>query len=303
VLSIPVVVGALPMWILLHPPCANSPTPAEYGLPDYRTVSIPGPDGVTWPGYFIPGVGDGAPSRTGAVIVAPGALGAGVGGTLYETHIIPLAGYNLLTVGAVVCGRGGVHSLGYVEAAQIDDVVAYLNNNPDGITVDPDKIAIHGYSSAGAAAIFAAARNPGISAVLAEGNYYNLDAYLSTSQTTNFLEALLIGSARVTYRVATGHDASVLNPLQAIGDIPPRPVFLIYGSLEAERGGARFLLERAQAAVRSAGSSQRFPQLWIVPGVGHGGYVQTGTAYGRYVVSFYDCALFEECAAWYALWN
>jgi alpha/beta superfamily hydrolase len=246
----------------------------------------------------MPGQGD-APARAAITILVPPAYGGDRGGQLHEAAHLVRAGYSALTFEAVVCARGGVHSLGPLEAAQIDDAIAYLRHNPDGIRADLTKIAIHGYSSAGASGLFAAARRPDIAAVLAEGNYYDLDAYLSTTS-NNPLEGLLIASARLTYRLVTGQAPDVLAPINAIPQIPPRPIFLIYGSLEAKRGGAEKLLAAAQAARPGT-----FAKLWIVEGVEHGGY-QAGPGgpveYARYVVSFYDCALLQQCAEWDALW-
>lgn len=297
-LLVPTLIGAVPMWFLLHPPCQseNIGTPEQFNLP-YREVSIPASEGGAWDGYYLPGSGE----REGITIIVPPAYIAARGGQLYEAVHLVRAGYSVLTFESVVCARGGVHSLGPMEAAQIDDALAYLQNNPDGIRADLTKIALHGFSSAGASSLFAAARRPDIAAVLAEGNYYDLDAYLSAVSATNPLEALMVGSARLTYRLSTGQDPDVLAPIQAIPKIPPRPIFLIYGSLEAKRGGADKLLTAAQAA-----HPQAFVRLWIVDGVEHGEYQQgPGGAdeYARYVVSFYDCALMAQCEAWEALWE
>jgi dienelactone hydrolase len=297
-LLVPALIGAGAMWFLLHPPCqgSNIGTPEQFGLA-YREVRIPASEGGIWDGYYLPGSGE----RAAITIIVPPAYIAARGGQLYEAVHLVRAGYSALTFESVVCARGGVHSLGPLETAQIEDAIAYLEDNPDGIRADLAKIALHGFSSAGASSLFAAARRPDIAAVLAEGNYYDLDAYLSTGSATNLLEALMVGSARLTYRLSTRQDPEVLAPIQAIPKIPPRPIFLIYGALEAERGGGRKLLAAAQAA-----HPQAFARLWIVEGVEHGKY-QHGPGgadeYARYVVSFYDCALMSQCEAWEALWQ
>jgi fermentation-respiration switch protein FrsA (DUF1100 family) len=68
-----------------------------------------------------------------------------------------------------------------------------------------------------------------------------------------------------------------VSPLAHIAEIKPRPVFLIYGEFEADHG---------QALYAAAGEPR---QLWIVPGVGHGGY-QTAypDEYERRVIEFFD---------------
>lgn len=292
--------GVVPMWLLLHPSCAVTTTPASEGF-TYQAINIPNREGCVWRGYFIPAQGTPNTARNRVTIIAPPAYNGDAGATLYETKVLVQAGFQVLTFESVVCARGGVHSLGALEAAQIEDALAYLKQNSAALNVDLTKIALHGFSSAGASSIFAAARTPEIAAVLAEGNYFDLDSYMSISQSDNPLINVVVFAMRLTYRLSTGQDPAVLTPISAITHIPPRPLFLIYGSPEVERGGAKQLLAAAQAA---APASINFPKLWIVPGSGHGGYIYAGeTEYARYAVSFYDCALNADCAAWTQMWE
>lgn len=293
VIVVPIIGGAIPMWIFIHPPCGPSgKTPADYGL-KYQEVTIPASTGERWRGFFMPGTKD-------ATIISPTAYGGDRGGGLYESALLAQAGYNVLTIESVVCAGRSVHSLGYVETSQIGDALAYLNHNTDGIQVNMSRIAMLGFSSAGASSIMAAPRYPEIAAVVAEGNYYNIDAYLSQSQSEGFFDALIVFGARLTYRLSTGQDSSVASPINSIGKIPPRPIYLIYGSLEAVRGGAQ---QEADAVL--AADPNAFVKLWIVPGSEHGGYtfVVGAEEYKRHVVPFYDCALFQQCDAWNLLWK
>jgi hypothetical protein len=101
----------------------------------------------------------------------------------------------------------------------------------------------------------------------------------------------------VTYRLTTGYDVTVLSPLDAITKIPPRPIFLIYGSIEPSLPGAKEQLATVRAADPNAPAD-----LWVVPGAWHGGYVSVAAAeYERRVVAFYDCALLAQCGQWNAL--
>jgi fermentation-respiration switch protein FrsA (DUF1100 family) len=83
------------------------------------------------------------------------------------------------------------------------------------------------------------------------------------------------------YRLDTGVDPAHVSPVTDIGRISPRPVLLIYGEHEAERGGAGLLLDAAREP----------KELWIVPGAGHGGYIGAAPQeYERRVIAFLDNA-------------
>ncbi|MFN8418182.1 MAG: hypothetical protein U0528_02880 [Anaerolineae bacterium] len=289
-LIVPLLLGALPMWVLLHPGCNQTPDPSAYGFSNFQTVQIPAQEGGSWRGYYLAGSGE----RADMLILVPAAYNGDAGGSLHEVQTLAQAGYSALTIESVVCARGGVHTLGPYEAVQVEDALRYLPTNTDGIPTSFSKIGLHGFSSAGASSIFAAARDLRIAAVLAEGNYSDLDAYLSVGGSGNVLEALMVFAARSAYRLISGLDTDALTPVRAISQIPPRPIFLIYGELEAIRGGAQKLVAAAKAADPSAKV-----ELWIVPGVEHGGYIyaQGGLEeYRQRVVSFFDCALLEKCS-------
>jgi hypothetical protein len=294
--------GAVPMWFLLHPACARTNTPASVGF-TYQDVSIPNREGGTWQGYFIPAQNPADSTEKQALIIVPPAFNGDAGAMLHEAKLLVQGGFPVLMFESVVCARGGVHSLGALEAAQIEDAMAYVQQNSDALNVDVDRIGLHGYSSAGASSIFAAARMPTIKAVLAEGNYYDLDSYLNVGRGGNFFESVSVFAMRLTYRISTGQDPAVLTPINAIAAIPPRAVFLIYGSLEAERGGARKLLAAAEANMPD---TAHFPKLWIVPNVEHGGYIYGAggeAEFARYAVSFYQCALMDACTVWTEMWE
>ncbi len=288
---LPLMVGAVPMWILIHPGCRpDGNTPANSGL-KYQDIRVSGPSGTTYSAFFIPGTKDG-------LIIVPPAYGGGRGGMLYEGALLVQGGYNVLTFEAGLCMKTGRHSLGYLEVEEIADVLDYLKRNPDKLPFNPARIALHGFSSAGATSLMAAARFPEIRAVLAEGGYHSMESYLGLSNATNVLQTMMFWGARTAYRLAIGYDASVLDPYGAVRQIPPRPIYFVYGSLEPSLPGARASLEAVRAVQPGA-----FADLWIVEGATHGSYTYTAGVeeYKRHVLPFYDCALMNECDAWKAL--
>jgi fermentation-respiration switch protein FrsA (DUF1100 family) len=79
------------------------------------------------------------------------------------------------------------------------------------------------------------------------------------------------------YWLQTGIPAAQVSPVDAIRQISPRPVLLIHGQREAPR-------TQPEAQLQAAGEPR---SLWIVPGVGHGGYYQASPPeFERRVVEF-----------------
>src|SRR5450432_255229 len=294
IVSAPLAAGANAMWRLLHPAClTDDRTPATYGF-QYQDISIPSATGALR-GFFIPGTKD-------ATIIVPAPYNTGRMGMLYEGSMLAGDGFNILTYETRLCAGGGVTTLGYAEANDLGDALTYLRENRDNIHVNLEHVAVHGFSAAGATALLATARFPQIAAVLAEGGYDDADQALGFQQSSGFFDSLMIFGARATYRLTTGADVNVLRPVEAIQHIPPRPVFLVYGSKEVSLPGARDELAAARSA---SNNSANIIQLWVVPGAGHGGYAAAvgEVNYKQHVLPFYNCALLKQCAAWNELWQ
>lgn len=275
-LSLPALLGGLFMLALLYPPCAaGGLTPGDFGYP-WEDVTLTARAGGRFRGYFIPG-------HNGAAIIMPPATNSGRDGRLAEAAILARHGYAVFIFESRRCAGMGPLSLGYREVDEVADALAYLQSRPD---VNPNRIGIQGFSSAGATAVMAAARLPALRAVVAEGGYGNFagDTFVvnHSSLPAVYFQTLFFGGARLVYRLVTGLDISVLNPAGAIGQIAPRPVLLIYGSREVSLAGGR----RQQAA---AGNNAT---LWVVEGAGHGTYLQAAPkAYQARVVEFFNRSL------------
>src|SRR5258708_37418921 len=108
----------------------------------------------------------------------------------------------------------------------------------------------------------------------------------------NMVESLMLFGARIAYRIGTGQDVSVLKPVEAIRQIPPRPIFLVYGTREISLPGAKEEL----AAARSV-NPNTFIELWLVRAATHGTYIDAvgKDQYARHVLRLYACALLDQC--------
>lgn len=227
------------------------------------------------PGWFIP-----AAPPTGATVIVLPTANAGRGDRMAEIAVYHQGGLNVLSYSSRVCVGGAPSSLGYQEAFQVGDALAYLATRSD---VDQYRIALHGFSAGSAAAIMAAARFPAVRAVVAEGGYHDFGAEVDSNAPNRLWFAPFFRfGARAAYRLITGDDMSALSPIRAISQIAPRPILLIYGTKEPSLNGGR--LEQA-----AAGSNAT---LWIVPGATHGTYLTVAPdEYSRRVIAFMTAAL------------
>jgi len=281
----PFSVGYQTMWATTRADCVEfGGTPADQGLA-YREIKIPARGGGQYRGFFIPG-----PLK--AMILIPPTGPSGRTGSLREAGIVAKHGYAVLSWESRVCA-GKPQSLGYREAEDVEDAYAYLQRNSDQLPVSLTHVGLFGFSTAGATVEMAAARNPQFTAVVAEGNYATPSdmATSTTSKPRNLTEALLGLGIRAGYWTSTGEDLANLNPLGSIGQLAPRPVLLVYGSLELAAGADRLI-----DAYHAAGTNGQI-SLWVVQGAGHGGYIdQFGeSVYAAHVLPFFDCALLAQC--------
>lgn len=278
-LSLPFLLGSLSMLGLLYAPCSQGYlTPTDLGYPA-EPITLQARAGGSFQGYFIPGV-------NGATIIMPPPFTSGRSVRLAEMEILAKRGYNIFMFESRRCAAMGPLSLGYKEVDEVADALDYLASRPD---VDPERIGIYGFSSAGATSVMAAARHPRLRAIVAEGGYGDFtENALGRNYQSGFMGyfvPLFRWGSYITYRGVTGLDISQLSPVTVIGQISPRPILLIYGTQEVSLPGGR----RQKAA---AGSNA---ELWVIEGAGHGNYLQVAPEeYERRLVTFFDTALLKQ---------
>lgn len=266
------------MFALTHPPC-NAPPGLAGDLPTPIVDHITTQDGVALEVWYYP-------SSNGAALIVMGGMAGSLGNQPPPVGELLRAGYGVLQIEGRRCGTPtSVVTLGYRESFDAEAGLEYLLGRPE---IDPERIGLFGYSMGGAASIQAAARNAGFSAVLAEGGYFNLGADIVEGDGTGpapwWMKPFLYTVAWM-YRLQTGLSAWDSSPVDVIGQISPRPIFLIYGEYEVEDGRGILQYESAREP----------KELWVVPGGSHGAnYLIAGEEYGQRVVAFFDRTLLGE---------
>jgi uncharacterized protein len=271
---LPLALGTAMMWGLTHPLCNPGGSPSQFGMA-YEDITFPSTRGVTQQGYFMAG-------GNGATVIIPPAYGNGRGGDLHYAAILNRAGFNIITFNGRVCTSYGRSSMGYVEVEDVEAAYEYLLTR---VEVDPERVTLHGFSSAGATSLIATARMPQIRGVSAEGNYVDMREAMGVDQANTYFDALFVWAASLTYRVVIGEDISVLRPITSAEQIGARPLLLIYGSRDGAVGSAARLREAALAGGADA-------ELWVIEGAGHRQYIAVaGAEFERRLVTFHCAAV------------
>lgn len=273
-LSVPFSAGVVTARALVYAHCSGGDTPPVSAY-QWESFTLQARAGGEFDGFFVHG-------NNGATVIFPPNFSAGRDSRLIEALPLVDAGYNVVVYESRRCAGMGPISLGYEEVDEVADVLDYLNNRDD---VDPTQIGIHGYSSAGATAIMAAAQYPQIRAVVAVGNYADMDDLLADN--SGGMSSVLVGLYRdglkLGYWLMIGTPLKNLSPISVIDQIAPRPILLIYGTEEPGVDTSDDLQARA-------GDNAT---LWVIEGEGHGGY-RDRADYSERAIAFFDEAFFAN---------
>jgi fermentation-respiration switch protein FrsA (DUF1100 family) len=250
---------------------------SQFDLPA-EEVRFTSRDGLTLAGWFIPG------SNGAAIILAHG-YGHSRAQLLPHADYLWRAGFSVLLFDFRNRGdsEGDTVTIGAKEALDIEGAVDYLEARRD---VDPTRIGVQGVSLGAASAILAAAETPQIRGVVAES------AFKSVSSTIDVSFEHFIGLPSFPFAPITefiiglrlGVDADDVVPANVIGEISPRPVFLIHDIVDD-----LITSDSGQVLYEAAGEPK---ELWQVPGAEHTkGWQQAREDYERRALAFWRRAL------------
>ena len=238
------------VWVLVHSPCVHSQsTPAGF-----QPVELTNENGAALLGWFKP-----PEENIDAAVVLLGGQGASRDTMLPEAEMLAQHGYSVLSIDYRTCA-GETGTLGYAEVGDLQSGVEFLKRQAGVVHVG-----VLGFSVGGITAIRGAARLPEIEAVVAMGGYSNLaDQVLATPAGAFSTRWTVQRLVLVLFQLQTGVAPGQISPISDLPAIAPRPVLLIFGANELVRA-------QGQAQFDAARDPK---ELWVVPGVGHGGYYQ-----------------------------
>jgi uncharacterized protein len=255
-------------------------TPADRGLA-YEDVTLTTSDGVALAAWYVPP--SGTPSRDAAVVLLHGAgPSSNRTSVLDEAVVLAANGYGVLLLDVRGHGRseGNAMDWGWHGNDDIAPAVDYLASRADVAAV-----AAVGMSMGGEEALTAAAADPRIRAVVAEGATRRAEADgdgLRPGPPTGWIEQVVDWIAFGTADLLSGAEPPVALRA-AVAAVAPRPVLLIAAGQVPEEAEAAALMEAAAPGAVT---------VWEVAGSGHTGGLDTAPAeWEERVVGFLDAAI------------
>ncbi len=274
---------------ILNPPNRRSPvttTPENFHLA-YETVFFNSSDGIELNGWFIP-CSSGESSKT--IIFCHG-WASNKGELLKDTHFLAEKGFNLFYFDFRGCGESkdaGISSVGYLETRDLDGAFKFITSaRPQ----QAREVYLYGCSMGGSVAVYHAAHNSEIKAVLAESTFFSFDSVIRRWSWKRLkvpyfpLAAMTIFFVKRKLKV----DPNLYSPAANIGKISV-PLFLINGDNDD-----LVSIQEAQKLIELCASPAK--DLWIVKGASHAKCPETaGIHFAEKVTEFY-CSAAQPAAA------
>ncbi|MGD2155960.1 MAG: alpha/beta hydrolase [Anaerolineales bacterium] len=254
---------------LIYPGCSSPHQLQGFGKPEEHYLITE--DGLTLRSWFYPGI-------NGAAIISMGGLGGSLGDKIPPVAPLIRNGFGVLQIDSRACANPiSPVTLG---ANELNDAAAGLDFLLSRRDVNPDKIALYGFSMGAVTAIRTAARYPQIAAVVAEGGYGNLGCHIVRSELS---QSAPIKFFRLTlasvFWLRTGVHPWMISPIDDLTSISPRPILLIYGDSEIDSG----------AGWDQYKSARQPKELWVVPEGSHGrNHLAHPEWYQQKVVDFFQ---------------
>ena len=256
----------------LHPPRLIPPgnTLRKFKI-EYRSVDLVTEDGIRLSAWYTP-------PRDGAVILL--AHGYGDNRPEWVYQMLARKGYGVLAWDARAHGEsdGEISTIGYLEVWDVKAALDFALAQP-GV----EHIGAWGGSMGGATLIRATAQFPQIEALFVDSSFDSLDDEFDFLVPYPFINPF----AKFIAKIETGISLDEVSPLDEIGKISPRPVYIVHSTADIVAppdAGER--LFNAAAEPRFLWLEQDAPHLAI--------YLDNPRRYQRRLVDFFDEWLLGE---------
>jgi pimeloyl-ACP methyl ester carboxylesterase len=249
---------------------------ASVSVPGVEDVTLRTSDGLTLRGWFAPGV------RRALVILVHGG-GRNRTQLWPDARVLAKHGYGVLVYDSRACGESDGDRMTWGDREQ-QDLRAALDYASARADVDPSKIALLGLSVGGSTVAMTASRDPRPRAVV----LYATWPTLADEIRDKFGKYGPLSEAPARFAMDLAHvDVGNVRPIEAVRALGDRPVLLITGQLDRDTP------ERLMRQLFDAVPGPK--ELWVVPGAGHGGYLDVSPAeFEAKLTSFLDAALFPR---------
>lgn len=274
-------------------PTPNVKTPASLGL-DYRDVTFPSRDDhLTLKGWYIPGVlPDGNLTTDRAIIMVHGIwtnrsdLDAGqldLGGQ-FAKHGFAVLMFDMRGHGA---STPAPISFGLYEQRDVLGAFDFLRSGalPYPALGRPRIIGGFGESMGGSTLLMAAAKEPGIKAIIADAAYAAISPRVERDlPPKSGLPAFFTPGSVIAVNALYGYDLYSVRPIDSVASITPRPIFFIHGLADTQTYPENSI-EMASTALKAG---NQHVQVWLVPGATHAqSFHVAGEEYVNRVVAFF----------------
>lgn len=242
-------------------------TPASQGIP-YEEVVLITSDGLALHAWYTP------PQNNVVVLVAHAHNGLRPTDmhSLFARHGYGVVSWDFRAHGE---SEGEVCSLGYYEVLDLEAALDFALSQPE-----VERVAAWGGSMGGAGVIMAAALRPEIEAVITDSAFAALEEELIKMIRLKWMRPLI----RFFAERETGVSIGDVRPVDVIGQISPRPVFIIQGQSD--------LMVPVTAGERLYDAAGDPRTLWSEEDVGHMSMISAyPEEYEDRIIEFLDGAL------------
>lgn len=226
--------------------------PDKTGIAGLTNVTLPSRDGTSLRAWYVP-------ARNGASIVVTTGTDANRFSMLREARILSAAGFGVLAFDWPGTGQSAGHiDWGDGAVAALEGAIDWQQRQSQG---ERARIGALGFSIGAMETVRVAATDPRLRAVVLEGTAPQQGASTHwVHWVPDPLHSLPLEWASRYY----GWPLGSVRPVDLVGRIGPRPVFLIGGTLDINADPQ--MLGLMCAAAHSP------KECWVVPGATHGGY-------------------------------